>query len=486
MRNWIIIGIFSCLLIIVSCTKSDKSISFEEGKAVITGRIQNLGNDSKAIRFASGSTVKSIENTALIDSAGNFRLEIALYHPQNIQGFFKKGFIQIYIRPSDSIHLDIDETLFSREKLPYYRISGTSPDAEISQEIQSFLKYCGENEFSPDAKGKSVKEFLQILKTQINYRDSILQRFSKENESSIEFIEWAEKDTKYSIANYLLDYKFTNPNYKGKLFDKSIFPIDDDAAIVTSSYPLHLRHYALDIGIWQDSVTLYHLKANNYVEAYQRCLETIIDSVGNGLSRDIMCYQLLFDMLSESYKDYKIVSQDKDRYLANETFKKALLEKEHDYENQDKMDISFLDSETDKAKKIKGDFWSKLKEEHQGKVMYVDIWATWCGPCRGEIPHAIELHDYFDSNDIAFINLCLASNENEWKKMIKSNNIKGHNYYFNRFQTQILRDKLQFEGYPTYLIIDKQGNIVNKNAPRPSSGKKIRQELNNWIEKDTP
>lgn len=486
MKNWKIIGIISCLLIIASCTKTDKSISIKEGKALITGSIINLGNDSKAIRFASESTVKNIENTALIDSAGNFRLEIALYHPQNIQGFFKKGFIQLFIRPSDSIHIDIDETLFLKERLPDYRISGTSPDAEISQEIQSYLKYCRGNEFTPDAKGISVKEFLQILKTQISYRDSILQRFSKENKPSKEFIEWAEKDIIYSVSNYLLDYKIANPDYKGKLFDKSIFPIDDDAAIVTSSYPLHLRHYALNIGIWQDGVTLYHLKANNYVKAYRRCLGTIVDSIGNGLSRDIMCYKLLSDMLSESYKDYEIVSQNKDHYITNETLKKALLEKEHDYENQNKMDISFLDSETDEAKKITGDFWTKLKEEHQGKVLYVDIWATWCGPCRGEIPHAIELHEYFDSNDIAFINLCLASNENDWQNMIKSNNIKGHNYFFNEFQTQILRDKLKFEGYPTYLIIDKQGNIVNKNAPRPSSGEKIRQVLNNWIEKDTP
>jgi len=69
--------------------------------------------------------------------------------------------------------------------------------------------------------------------------------------------------------------------------------------------------------------------------------------------------------------------------------------------------------------------------------------------------------------------------------MIKNSNIKGDNYFFNEPQTQLLRDKLQFEGYPTYLIVDKQGNLVNKNAPRPSSKERIKKLLNEWIEKDS-
>gem|GEM_PF-2745247 len=70
--------------------------------------------------------------------------------------------------------------------------------------------------------------------------------------------------------------------------------------------------------------------------------------------------------------------------------------------------------------------------------------------------------------------------------MLESSNITGDNYFFNEPQTQLLRNKLQFEGYPTYLIVDKQGDLVDKNAPRPSSGEEIKKILNEWIEKDTP
>jgi len=65
--------------------------------------------------------------------------------------------------------------------------------------------------------------------------------------------------------------------------------------------------------------------------------------------------------------------------------------------------------------------------------------------------------------------------------MIKENNIRGDNYFFNDAQTQILRDKLKFEGYPTYMIIDKNGKLIDKNAARPSSNEILRKRLNELI-----
>jgi thiol-disulfide isomerase/thioredoxin len=261
---------------------------------------------------------------------------------------------------------------------------------------------------------------------------------------------------------------------------------ENDNAIITSKYALHLKHYALNIGIWQDSTTLNHLKNKNYSDAYKRSLNTIIGNVEKGLSRDLMCYKSLSSLLDLSYIDYDIVSQKIDTYIENNILKEVLREKENDYKNKKKLNITLLDPKTNEEKKITGDFWAELKEKFKGKVVYIDIWTTWCAPCRLEIPHAIRLHNYFKVKNIAFVNLCLESNKNEWQKMIKSKNIKGYNYFLNQAQSQMLRAKLEFDGYPTYLIIDKKGNLVNKNAPRPSSNEDIKDVLNKWIEEKNP
>jgi thiol-disulfide isomerase/thioredoxin len=337
------------------------------------------------------------------------------------------------------------------------------------------------NSFHPDAKGISVKEFYEILIEEINRQNSLLAVFCETAEVSNEFKHWAQRDIRYSVSNYLLSYKFAHRNIEGDLFDESLFPVNDDNAIVASFYPLHLRHYSLNLGIWQDTATLNLIQSGENVDAYQRCLDKIIGTVEQGLSRDIMCYRLLLDLFDESFDDYKIVSKKNGLYIENEILKSVLFEKESEYQNQNAL----LDPEANEEEKIEGDFWKELKERYKGKVIYLDIWATWSGPCRIEVPHALKSHKYFEAEEeIAFVNLCLASNRNEWETMIQTNDIKGDNYFFNEPQTQLLRAKLQFEGYPTYMIVDKQGTIVNNNAPRPSSKEKIIKVLNEWVEKD--
>lgn len=110
-----------------------------------------------------------------------------------------------------------------------------------------------------------------------------------------------------------------------------------------------------------------------------------------------------------------------------------------------------------------------LSTDLKGKIVYVDIWATWCGPCVAEIPESIKLQRAFeDKNDVAFLNVSVDSNEKGWKeKLIKENMWKG---------VHILNDRTVYKSYllsgiPHYILIDKAGKIVSSNAPRPSSGK---------------
>lgn len=474
------------LLVLSSCSEKETVPKLEQGVALITGQVSNLGEYSMTIRFAADGVVEKIEHTAIIDSSGNFRAELELYHPQIMHMYFKKRLVKLYLRPTDSIHLEIDERVFARESLPVFEISGTEPDAEISREIQQYLRFCGENSSYPDPKGLTVDEYLNELRKEINRQDSVLESFCLTTEVTADFKSWAKCDIRYDIANYLISYRFANQGYKGELFDKGLFPVNNDEAIISTLYPLHLRHYALNLGIWQDTITLNLLKNNKNYNAYQRSLQTVINQEEEGLSRDIMCYKLLQSLFAESSEDFKKLSAEMDNYIANETLKSALREKEELLKKQKDYHISFLDPGTDEEREITGDFWKVFNDKYKGKIVYMDIWATWCSPCRTEIPHAIELHEYFHGKEIVFVNLCLASNEIEWKTMVEQNGIKGDNYFFNKDQTQITRDKLKFQGYPTYMIIDRQGNIVNRNAPRPSSGDEIRKLLKEWIERDNP
>ena len=178
-----------------------------------------------------------------------------------------------------------------------------------------------------------------------------------------------------------------------------------------------------------------------------------------------------------SPEDFASLLENKKTSIQNQVLLDNLFKIKTDYEkrknNQDMMDKNL--SETT------ADFWKKLKAKHKNKVIYIDIFATWCGSCRGEIPYAYNLHKDFEDKPVAFVNLCMASEKEDWEKLNNQDIIKGDNYFISKDETNIFSNELKFPGYPTYMIIDKKGNLINKNAPRPSQRKEITELLNNLI-----
>ena len=109
---------------LISCTQSHEKQILKKGKAVLTGNVSNFQGDNITIRLIAEGAVENIERTVIIDSLSNFKAEIELYHPQDVGFNFKKGRVRIFLYPSDSIHLNIDDTVFSNERSPEYELSG--------------------------------------------------------------------------------------------------------------------------------------------------------------------------------------------------------------------------------------------------------------------------------------------------------------------------------------------------------------------------
>lgn len=111
-------------------------------------------------------------------------------------------------------------------------------------------------------------------------------------------------------------------------------------------------------------------------------------------------------------------------------------------------------------------------DDLRDKVVYVDVWATWCGPCKKEIPHLDELQTALAGrDDIVFTSVSIDEDGQAWRDMVADKQLKGIQVHAKEaWESSIVKD-YAIRGIPRFMVIDKEGNIGSANAPRPSTGK---------------
>ena len=112
--------------------------------------------------------------------------------------------------------------------------------------------------------------------------------------------------------------------------------------------------------------------------------------------------------------------------------------------------------------------------DFKGKAVYIDVWATWCGPCCMEIPYMEKLVKHYAKNKkIEFLSISLDENQKKWKKKLTEDKPEWKQFICpDNFQSTLCQE-YDIDGIPRFLFFDKKGKIISLDAPRPSSSKII-------------
>jgi thiol-disulfide isomerase/thioredoxin len=157
---------------------------------------------------------------------------------------------------------------------------------------------------------------------------------------------------------------------------------------------------------------------------------------------------------------------------------KCTFKKQETSTSSDSVSTSATSSLVDVQNKV-----SDFKDvTNKSKVTYVDFWASWCGPCRGEMPASQALREEYAGKGVNFVYISLDEDKDAWAASSKNFALPdAQSFLIPNAQESAIPAKFNINSIPRYLLIDAKGNVVDDDAPRPSDTGSIKEALDKML-----
>ncbi|MBN8860194.1 MAG: TlpA family protein disulfide reductase [Sphingobacteriales bacterium] len=228
----------------------------------------------------------------------------------------------------------------------------------------------------------------------------------------------------------------------------------------------------LEKGITDDYAALNTVEYNDLVDIYMRkafaetkvkpSLQAYFDfSAGDllqGKTRDIHLTRVMYWFVKADDSIYNPAFKKYNEIVKDSAIKKYIVRERNEYLQPAKLQRENIDQYAS---------LNAIFSKYKGKVVYVDFWASWCIPCRGEMPRSEVLKKQLNNKDVVFLYLGYRDTEKAWLKAREDLEIEGEHYLLDNTLIKEAEEAFNISGIPHYAIIDKAGNIVSKHADRP-------------------
>lgn len=288
---------------------------------------------------------------------------------------------------------------------------------------------------------------------------------SRKSELSDAFFEHVSEEIKYNYWHLLLAYAINRSNENTDLKQVTSLPrimtMNFDHASMANEKLLHIKSFRALLPYY---ITYFNSEERNF-QKYSNGNQSLADKAEFAAKRfkgkvlDLALAEIISlsagvaNENSFSFWTSQLSDHSLKEYLSA-TFKELVAQNEAKKSNAPEVTFENLAGEKISLSSFKG------------KVIYVDFWASWCGPCRQEFPFSKQLqNDLKNKDEVVFLYISIDENKEAWKKAVSSLGLDkgGVNVY-----APELAAAYGVSAIPRYMLFNKEGQLVDPNAPRPS------------------
>lgn len=435
--------------------------SFSQGNTLVMGSLKNPNKDYFVLsvdKIYLDNTV--VEELVGINQEGKFGVAFQLEIPQLVTLRYNNKEVQLFLEPDDTLVLDIDGMLF-----PYgLKMQGRAAANNLCLKTyrEQFAEDTDPFRYRQYARGnyyyKIHEDYDQIMRAKLPAE--FVNDLRREQKKKEEFLDTQNQLTSgfrhYMTAEYYYDRMYKQLAYghvyKGRhRLDSSFFYfVDtlryfDDLAL---GHPKYREFLTAWINYSCEGQPLPDTAGHEYAQQYYYAKSAL-----TGLSRYVMMAQLLSTAFRKLAPE-KVMPIYEDFLETNpyiELDRIAI-----DAYQRTRQFAAGTPAPNFSLQDIDGNYVSL--RDFQGKVVYLDFWASWCRPCMKKLEEMKEIEQQLADRNIVFLHINLDQTPDIWHKTVQNNNFSGLHLY-NNSQSAITKD-YEVLSVPKFFVITKEGNFA--------------------------
>ncbi len=363
---------------------------------------------------------------------------------------------EMYLEPGYNLYLTLNTEQF--DETIKYEGAGSGPNNFLAAKYLLDESLDQGDEFYKMDEG-AAQAYLDDIKAQM------MDLMEKQQDLPSDFVEMEKRNISYSVEGKKIYYAYYHPKVTGEEYEASEeFMAEINGLDVNLDVDYELGSYRFLVGE-------YHENKMDEMASVSEKLE-YIGTLQNPKVKSSLVGNFNYELIPGGEYNEAIVAAINE-YSDNEKLKEIVAEKAAAL---DKL-IAGNASPQFSYEDVEGNMVSL--EDFKGQYVYLDVWATWCGPCRREIPYLKELEEEYSDRNIAFVGVSIDKNDDKqkWLDFVAEKELVGTQVFSDSDWSSEWVKAYAIYSIPRFILVDPDGNIVDAMAPRPSDKSGIKALL---------